>query len=186
MVTNFDGWPFLLLAAALYSAVLLPAIWRKLLPSRNLWWFIVGCILMYLVYISRFSIGAFLLPSSGLILLGSVISILQDFRAKPFIDNKNDQLNKAAGLSLEDFHERMFSLTTREAEILDLIASGKTNKEIAHDLVISVNTVRHHVHQILKKLGCSSRAEAAFLAKSIDMHLEARPSKNNSAEKFED
>jgi two-component system NarL family response regulator len=55
-------------------------------------------------------------------------------------------------------------LTMKEMEILSLVASGKSNKEIAVILHISQNTVRHHVHQVLTKLKCSSRSQAAALA----------------------
>lgn len=51
-------------------------------------------------------------------------------------------------------------LTGRELEILNLVASGKTSKEIAELLFISENTVRNHVRNVLDKLGMKSRFEA--------------------------
>jgi len=51
-------------------------------------------------------------------------------------------------------------LTAREAEILELIAQGLSNKEIAAGLFIAVTTVKNHVHNILEKLGVSRREEA--------------------------
>jgi DNA-binding NarL/FixJ family response regulator len=51
-------------------------------------------------------------------------------------------------------------LTAREAEILELIAQGLSNKEIAAGLFIEVTTVKNHVHNILEKLGVSRREEA--------------------------
>lgn len=51
-------------------------------------------------------------------------------------------------------------LTAREAEILELIALGLSNKEIAARLYIEVTTVKNHVHNILEKLGVSRREEA--------------------------
>jgi ATP/maltotriose-dependent transcriptional regulator MalT len=53
------------------------------------------------------------------------------------------------------------TLTQREAEVLELLEHGLTNKEIADRLVISAKTVEHHVSQVLGKLGLRSRAEAA-------------------------
>jgi DNA-binding CsgD family transcriptional regulator len=55
-------------------------------------------------------------------------------------------------------------LTTREIEVLRLIAAGQTNKEIGVALVISEHTVARHVQNMLAKLGCSSRAALAAFA----------------------
>lgn len=52
-------------------------------------------------------------------------------------------------------------LTPREFEILELIAQGLSNREIAERLVIEVGTVKNHVHNILQKLEVSSREDAA-------------------------
>lgn len=51
-------------------------------------------------------------------------------------------------------------LTGRELEVLTLVGSGKTSREIADELFISENTVRNHVRNILDKLGMKSRFEA--------------------------
>lgn len=53
------------------------------------------------------------------------------------------------------------SLTARELDIADLVASGKTNAEIAEALVLSVFTVKNHVSSILMKLDARTRTEAA-------------------------
>jgi DNA-binding NarL/FixJ family response regulator len=55
-------------------------------------------------------------------------------------------------------------LTEREDEVLDHIIQGKTNRQIAEDLFISVNTVAYHVKQIYEKLHVHSRAEAVAKA----------------------
>jgi two-component system nitrate/nitrite response regulator NarL len=56
-------------------------------------------------------------------------------------------------------------LTMREAEILELIDQGLSNKEIARRLCIQVPTVKHHVHNILEKLQVTRRGEAAARAR---------------------
>lgn len=55
-------------------------------------------------------------------------------------------------------------LSAREAEVLGLIATGKSNREIADELAISVNTADRHVSNILTKIAASNRAEAASYA----------------------
>lgn len=55
-------------------------------------------------------------------------------------------------------------LTEREMEVLKLIAKGLSNSEIAEDLVISVNTVKGHVSNILSKLHLADRTQAAVYA----------------------
>jgi two-component system nitrate/nitrite response regulator NarL len=55
-------------------------------------------------------------------------------------------------------------LTRREQEVLQLLASGLTQPEIATELVISSSTVASHIEHILEKLGVHSRAQAVALA----------------------
>jgi NarL family two-component system response regulator LiaR len=56
------------------------------------------------------------------------------------------------------------SLTDREIEILQQMALGKTNQDIADELVLSERTVRTHVTNILAKLGLSNRTQAVLYA----------------------
>ncbi|MDQ3751739.1 MAG: LuxR C-terminal-related transcriptional regulator [Actinomycetota bacterium] len=60
-------------------------------------------------------------------------------------------------------------LTGREVEVLALVATGKTNREIATDLVISEKTVARHVSNIFIKLGVTSRAAATAYAYRHDL-----------------
>lgn len=57
-------------------------------------------------------------------------------------------------------------LTERERDILELVASGKSNKEIAAKLFLSEKTVKHHMTNILQKLHVRNRVEAALLAQN--------------------
>lgn len=61
-------------------------------------------------------------------------------------------------------------LSDRECEVLQLIAEGKTNGEIAHQLNLSEKTVGNHISTILSKLGLTNRIEAATYA--VRNHLE--------------
>ncbi|HSW53523.1 MAG TPA: response regulator transcription factor [Ignavibacteriaceae bacterium] len=55
-------------------------------------------------------------------------------------------------------------MTKRELEVMDLIAEGLTNKEIAQELILSKYTVKSHVHNILAKLSLSTRVQIAKYA----------------------
>lgn len=61
------------------------------------------------------------------------------------------------------------TLTERETEVLRLLAHGRSNKEIAHELTIGEKTVKSHVSNILAKLGVPSRTQAALYAVRIGL-----------------
>ncbi|MGC8781837.1 MAG: response regulator transcription factor, partial [Anaerolineae bacterium] len=60
--------------------------------------------------------------------------------------------------------DRLAALTPREREVLALLVQGLANKEIAHELVISTNTVKRYLKAIFEKLGVESRAAAVAVA----------------------
>lgn len=62
-------------------------------------------------------------------------------------------------------------LTTREREVLQLMAQGMPNKSIARELAISEHTVKFHVNAILSKFGAQSRTEAVVLASRAGLVL---------------
>lgn len=64
------------------------------------------------------------------------------------------------------------TLTPREVQVLELLMTGATNKEIAAELVFTVRTAKAHVSSILRKLGVSSRTEA--VARAHELSLLAR------------
>ena len=61
------------------------------------------------------------------------------------------------------------ALSARELEVLRLMAAGSRHKEIAEQLVISLNTVRHHAKNIYGKLGVNSRVRAIARARELDL-----------------
>jgi DNA-binding NarL/FixJ family response regulator len=72
----------------------------------------------------------------------------------------------------EDFQaEPEVTLTLREQQVLDLLAQGLTNKDIAQALILSVRTVEAHLRNIYDKLGVASRTEAALWAVNHDFGL---------------
>ena len=56
------------------------------------------------------------------------------------------------------------TLTEREKELLKLIVAGKSNPEIAKQLIISTHTVKAHLESIYKKLGVHNKVQAAVYA----------------------
>lgn len=61
------------------------------------------------------------------------------------------------------------ALTKRERQILDTIATGETNKEIAEKLFISDQTVKWHLHQLYQKLGVKNRTSAIAKARALSL-----------------
>lgn len=58
-------------------------------------------------------------------------------------------------------------LTPRQREVLDLLADGKSTREMADELALSQETVRNHVRHLLRRLGARSRLEAALEARRL-------------------
>ena len=67
------------------------------------------------------------------------------------------------------------SLTAREREVLELIATGLTNDEIAERLVLGAGTIKTHVNHIFLKLGIRNRAEAVIFAFDHGLAKPGRP-----------
>jgi two-component system nitrate/nitrite response regulator NarL len=66
-------------------------------------------------------------------------------------------------------------LSTREREIVALVAQGYKNKEMAEKMFISEQTVKNHLHNIFDKLGVSDRLELALYAIHKGLHLNGEP-----------
>ena len=62
-----------------------------------------------------------------------------------------------------------FELTDREREVLDLMASGATNREIASSLYLSPNTVKEHTSGLFRKLDVRNRTEAVQRAQRLGL-----------------
>lgn len=98
--------------------------------------------------------------------------VLKDISAKKLfqiiemVNKGGSYIDERLTLKLFEINQRKMGsvITPREAEIIYLASLGKTNKEIAHALKISENTVKTHISKIIKKLGASNRTEAVVIA----------------------
>jgi DNA-binding NarL/FixJ family response regulator len=83
----------------------------------------------------------------------------------------------AAGGGIDQLGMDGNEVTTREAEVLELLQDGRTNAEIATELSIGVETVRTHARNIYRKLGVPSRRELARMAQQepVVVDEERRP-----------
>ena len=85
-------------------------------------------------------------------------SLLQPFVASKLLRHMGEYQGRGASQPLYE------ALTERELEVLNLLAQGMQNKEIASQLIISERTVKFHVNSIMGKLGAANRTEAVVLA----------------------
>jgi DNA-binding NarL/FixJ family response regulator len=70
----------------------------------------------------------------------------------------------ASGLLRRRREQAEIHLSARELQVLDEVAQGRSNREVASTLHISENTVKNHMRRIMEKLGASSRTEAVAVA----------------------
>ncbi len=75
----------------------------------------------------------------------------------------------------DDVGSKLEALDPREREVLDLVAEGLTNRQVAERLVIIQNTIQTHVHHILSQFGANNRIKAArVLARGANIHRTTR------------
>jgi DNA-binding CsgD family transcriptional regulator len=142
----------------------------------------VGLVQLLFIYLARFSIGIFLIPSTLLLFLATVgyfmLHVTHLDGEQPTQTN-HDQFSSTIDHQ-NSAPELTSSLTSRERQVLVMLMDALSNQEIAQTLFVSQNTVRHHVHQILKKLHCSSRAQAAAIGRKEHLNFEDIPHQNPS------
>lgn len=94
--------------------------------------------------------------------LRTALPLARALRATPLIEEIETLSRRVGAGSPQESTSEL--LTPRELEVLRLVALGRTNRDIAAELFISVKTVSVHVSNILAKLGVTSRGEAAAAA----------------------
>jgi FixJ family two-component response regulator len=111
---------------------------------------------------------------------GAVDFLTKPVPSKQLIEHIQSMLQQA--IHLYEKHQaqralcsRLNNLTSREMELLPLIASGLSNKEIARDLGISYRTVEVHRARILEKTGVATLLELGHLCQTCKISLEIKP-----------
>ena len=83
------------------------------------------------------------------------------------IAQENARTDETAGLVLQAHHP--LGLTRREQQLVEMIGRGLTNKEIASLLNLSEQTIKNHVHRILRKVGASDRLSVVELCRGEEL-----------------
>lgn len=78
------------------------------------------------------------------------------------LDNKADK-------GLQNVFPLKKNLTTRQSQVLDLIAQGKSNKQIAYDMGVSEATVKLHINALLRSLKVNNRTQAVITAQKMGL-----------------
>jgi DNA-binding CsgD family transcriptional regulator len=112
------------------------------------------------------------------VVLGRAADITSRLGARP-LDSEVDALARRARLSVASdaatptagvpTPAEQLGLTAREAEVLALVAAGRSNRQVAQALFISPKTASVHVSHILAKLGVTGRVEAAAIAHRLGL-----------------
>jgi DNA-binding CsgD family transcriptional regulator len=98
-------------------------------------------------------------------LLSEARSIATELGMRPLL-NKVMQLHENVEVAPQGFPKYPADLTERQVQVLRILATGKTNREIAEELVLSERTVEHHLASIYTKIGARNRAEATVFTLS--------------------
>lgn len=96
-------------------------------------------------------------------LLAESRSISEELGMRPLVARVQDRLNRLNSTAIPSA-PYPDGLSQREAEVLRLVALGKSNREIGEGLVISEGTARRHVSNIYQKIGVNNRSEATSYA----------------------
>lgn len=90
-------------------------------------------------------------------------------RAKEVVVVKEIEVPRQAPFDIDEGSLRKLGITKRELEILELIAQGMSNREIAEKLFVSENTVKTHSSRLLDKLSAKRRTQAVQIAKEMGL-----------------
>jgi len=88
---------------------------------------------------------------------------------------ENDRKARSERAEMRKLRERFDFLAPRERQVMQLVASGRLNKQIAHELGVSERTIKLHRGQVMRKMGAESLADLVKQAEKLGpLHLGAR------------
>lgn len=104
--------------------------------------------------------------SDSNILSGALKLILDGGTYIPPVMLKTDSISKSTSPTLPPLKK---NLTNRQSQVLDLIAQGKSNKQIAYDMGVSEATVKLHINALLRSLKVNNRTQAVITAQKMGL-----------------
>ena len=135
---------------------------------------VAGAAALWTAIGSRYEAGLALLAGDDERSLRAALGIFDDLSAGPAARYVRRKLRSLGVRSIpvgprSATRAHPVGLTRREHEVLDLVVAGRTNAEIAEQLVIARKTVDHHVSAVLAKLGAANRGAAASQARRLGL-----------------
>ncbi|SFC00175.1 regulatory protein, luxR family [Parapedobacter composti] len=155
------------------------AFFNKLIPSKSKSLFLYGATLAFLVFALKWLQWKYLIVQNSLDIYVGVVAVfftlmgiwiamqLTKPKIKQVVIEKEVYLPQPETSTIDENALQKLDLTAREYEVLQLLAKGYSNADIADRLFLSVSTVKTHVSNLFIKMDVKSRTQAADKAKRL-------------------
>jgi len=94
----------------------------------------------------------------------NVTSVLRGEFVSPVGLEQNEEPEAETDVAALDLAQRLAQLTAQQFRVFGMLCSGRLNKQIAHEMLITEATVKAHMTSVLRKLGAANRTQAVLLA----------------------